>query len=88
MIVSGQKEMNENPSVEAENQLDLRYQLTAEVAKGNSKAGFTVIVQDNYYGEKLPYFLELMAPEKVEPIVLTPNADVIRERECYPRKRA
>lgn len=81
MIVSGREEMSENPSEEAEIQLDLRYQLTAEVAKGYSNAGFTVIVQDNYYGEKLPYILELMAPEKVEPIVLTPTADVIRERE-------
>ncbi len=81
MIVSGRKEMSENPSVDAKNQLDLRYYLTAEVAKNYSKAGFTVIVQDNYYGEKLPYILELMAPEKVEPIVLIPNTDVIRERE-------
>lgn len=81
MIVSGREEMSENSSEEAENQLDLRYQLTAEVAKGYSNAGFTVIVQDNYYGEKLPYILELMAPEKVEPIVLIPNANVIRERE-------
>lgn len=37
--------------------------------KRYSNAGFTVIVQDNYYGEKLPYILELLAPEKVEPIV-------------------
>ncbi|PGZ94935.1 phosphotransferase [Bacillus pseudomycoides] len=81
MIVSGRKEMSGNSSEEAENQLDLRYQLTAEVAKGYSNAGFTVIVQDNYYGEKLPYILELMAPEKVESIVLIPNANVIRERE-------
>lgn len=81
MIVSGREEMSEKPSKEAESQLDLRYQLTAKVAKGYSNAGFTVIVQDNYYGEKLPYILELLTPEKVEPIVLTPTADVIRERE-------
>ena len=73
--------MSEKPSKEAETQADLRYKLTAEVAKCYSKAGFTDIVQDNYCGEKLQYILELMAPEKVEPIVLTPTANVNRERE-------
>ncbi|WP_268745136.1 hypothetical protein [Cytobacillus firmus] len=43
--------MSEKPSKEAETQADLRYQLTAEVAKCYSNAGFTVIVQDNYYGQ-------------------------------------
>ena len=55
--------MIEKPSKEAETQADLRYKLTAEVAKCYSKAGFTDIVQDNYCGEKLQYILELMAPE-------------------------
>ncbi|GIN95277.1 hypothetical protein J6TS1_11470 [Siminovitchia terrae] len=40
------------------------YNFPKDVAKGYSNAGFTVIVQDNYYGEKIPYILELMALEK------------------------
>lgn len=65
MIVSGRVEMSHAPSQEALDQLDLRYRLTAMVAKAYHQAGFDVVVQDNYYGEKLPYMLELLPPEPV-----------------------
>ena len=81
MIVCGRAEMSEAPSDEALAQLDLRYRLTAEAAKQYHRAGFTVVMQDNYYGEKLLYVLGLLAPEPVQIIVLCPGPDTVRQRE-------
>ncbi|MFV0399132.1 MAG: AAA family ATPase [Oscillospiraceae bacterium] len=82
MVVRGREEMSDAPTPEALSQLDLRYRLTAQAAKQYHKAGFTVVVQDNYYGDKLPYLLSLLAPEQVQVVVLCPNADTIRQREA------
>lgn len=81
MILNGREEMTESPTSEAHSQLDLRYRLTAEAAKMYHQAGFTVVMQDNYYGEKLPYVLSLLAPEPVQAIVLCPNANTVQLRE-------
>lgn len=81
MIVSGRAEMSENPSIEALDQLDLRYRLTANAAKEYHNEGFIVIIQDNYYGEKLPYFLKLLGTNDIKTVVLCPNAETIRLRE-------
>ena len=82
MIMSGREEMSATPSWEALSQLDLRYCLTAETAKRYHKAGFTVVMQDNYYGEKLSYILNLLAPEPVQTVVLCPATEVVRQREA------
>ncbi|MDL2205419.1 ATP-binding protein [Ruminococcaceae bacterium OttesenSCG-928-A16] len=81
MIVSGGKEMSDKPCEEALSQLELRYRLTAQATKEYHKAGFTVIVQDNYYGEMLPRFLSMLEPEPVRTIVLCPDVETIRQRE-------
>lgn len=82
MIVCGRAEMCDPPTPEALAQLELRYLLAAETAKQYHKAGFTVVMQDNYYGEKLPLMLDLLKPEQVKPIVLCPNAQVVAQREA------
>ena len=51
MIVSGREEMSEDPSEEAVSQLHLRNRLTAETAMAYFDRGFSVVIQDNYYGE-------------------------------------
>ena len=81
MIVAGREEMSEHPTEEAVRQLDMRYRLTAEAAKAYHEAGFTVVVQDNYYGEELPCMLELLAPVPVRVVVLCPDAKTIHELE-------
>ena len=81
MIVSGRQEMCENPPKEAFEQLYLRYQLTAEVAKGYYDHGFSVIMQDNYYGPALAHMLEFMGDYPVQVIVLCPDCETIRQRE-------
>jgi predicted kinase len=81
MIASGRAEMSANPSAEAVSQLHLRYQLTAQTAKAYADNGFTVIVQDNYYGEMLPFVLSLLKPYKARVFVLCPTVETIRARE-------
>lgn len=82
MIVGGRAEMCDTPCDEALSQLNLRYRLTAAAAKEYHKAGFTVIVQDNYYGEMLRQCLALFEPEPVSPIVLCPDAETVKRREA------
>lgn len=81
MIVSGREEMCESPSEEALNQLDLRYRIAAKAAKEYYDSGFTVVVQDNYLGDKLMYFVELLKNYPVYVIVLSPSIRTIEHRE-------
>lgn len=83
MIVSGRAEMSEEPSPEAVRQLFLRYRLAADAARTYYAAGFSVALQDNYYGAALPHMLELLQGLPVEAVVLCPRAQVVREREAH-----
>ena len=58
MIVSGREEMCAKPSMEAVRQLHLRYRLAADAAKAYFEAGFSVVLQDNYYGQEWANLLE------------------------------
>lgn len=81
MIVTGREEMSENPSKEALNQLDMRYSITAKAAIEYFKNGFSVVVQDNFLGEKLLYFVELLKHYPIYIIVLNPDIKSIEQRE-------
>lgn len=87
MIVSGRAEMSAEPSQEALRQLDLRYRLTAQAARMYAEAGFQVVVQDNYLGEKLALFLQLLQPYRAEAIVLCPTVAAIEQREAMRPKK-
>ncbi len=80
-IVSGREEMTQNASQEALRQLDLRYRLAAQAAIAYWNAGFTVVLQDNYYGEMLPLVLSLVAVCTPKAVVLCPSVDAIQKRE-------
>ena len=80
MIISGRKEMSANPSEEAVAQLELRYSLTAMTAKEYDKNGFTVVMQDNYYGEMLPKMISLLETAEVRAFVLCPRLEVLKLR--------
>lgn len=82
MIVSGREEMRENPPEEAVRQLRLRYHLAADAARTYFENGFTVALQDNYYGQDLPRMLDLLKGLPVRVVVLCPDAKVVREREA------
>ena len=53
MIISGRENMSATPSAEAVRQLYLRYKLTADAARSYFDNGFSVVIQDNYYGDEL-----------------------------------
>ncbi len=53
MIVSGRVDISTQPSDEAVRQLHLRYRLAADAAKAYYDNGFSVVLQDNYYGEEI-----------------------------------
>lgn len=83
MIVSGREDMSEHPSQEAVSQLHLRYKLTADAAKTYFDQGFSVVIQDNYYGEELQRMITNLHPYPVEVIVLCPDVQTIQERELH-----
>lgn len=87
MIVSGREDMRENPPDEAVEQLYLRYQMTADAAKCYFDHGFSVIIQDNYYGPALTHMLEFMEDYPVDVIVLCPDCDAIAKREAEREKK-
>ena len=66
MIVSGREDMSDPPSEEAVRQLHLRYRLTADAAKMYFDSGFSVVIQDNYYGGELNRMLEYLQGYPVE----------------------
>lgn len=87
MIVSGREDMRENPPQEAVEQLYLRYQLTAQAAKMYFDHGFSVVIQDNYYGPALLHMLEFMEDYPVRVVVLCPDCETIRQRETLRQKK-
>lgn len=82
MIVSGREEMSAAPSEEAVRQLHLRYRLAADAAKTYYDNGFTVVLQDNYYGEDLLRMLDMLKGYPVYPIVLCPSVETVKQREA------
>lgn len=83
MIVSGRADMSESPTEEAVRQLHLRYRLTADAAKTYFDHGFSVVIQDNYYGDELPRMLEQLRGCPVEVVVLCPDVQTIQHRELH-----
>ena len=82
MIVSGREEMADPPSQEALRQLHLRYRLAAQAAGGYWEAGFSVVLQDNYYGPALEEMLSLLAGIPVQVVVLCPDVETVKAREA------
>lgn len=81
MIVSGREDMRENPPKEALEQLYLRYQLTVDTAKTYFDHGFSVVMQDNYYGPALTHMIEFMEGYPLRVVVLCPDEKTIQTRE-------
>lgn len=81
MIVNGREEMSEKASEEAVDQLEMRYDLTVQVAKTYFGKGFTVIIQDNYYGKYLTKMASAFSEYPLHITVLNPSIAIIEERE-------
>ena len=63
--------MSVQPSEEAIRQLHLRYRLAAETAKTYYDSGFSVVLQDNYYGEELPRMVYDLAMDTLKARMVT-----------------
>ena len=70
MIVTGREEMTSQPTPQALEQLGLRYRLAAQAARGYWEAGFSVVLQDNYYGPDLAGMVDLLGDIPVRVVVL------------------
>lgn len=81
MIVSGRAEMSAEPSPEAIRQLQLRYLLAANAARTYCEHGFSVVMQDNYYGAELTRMTEWLSDYPLRVVVLCPSVEAVRERE-------
>ncbi len=87
MVVSGRVEMTPDMPEEAWRQLRLRYQLTIATVKAYWEAGFTVVVQDNIFGEEWETVLRSIPCQPLYAIVLCPTPAVVAEREQNRSKR-
>lgn len=87
MVVSGREEMSATPSPEAIRQLHLRYRLAVDAAKTYYDNGFSVVLQDNYYGPDLLYVVNRLRDYPVRVVVLCPTVEVIEEREASRGKK-
>lgn len=84
MIVTGREEMTSQPTPQALEQLGLRYRLAAQAARGYWEAGFSVVLQDNYYGPDLANMVALLGDIPVRVVVLCPDVETVKAREGSP----
>lgn len=82
MVVSGRAEMTPLPTREAEEQLQLRYRLSAQAADTYAAAGFTVVVQDVILGADLRTYESLIRTRPCHVVVLAPRPEVVAAREA------
>jgi hypothetical protein len=80
-VVSGRVDMSSNPSAEALDQLELRYELAASCADRYVDAGFVTIMQDVILG---PMLIDVIGMFKTRPlalVVLAPTPQAVADRE-------
>lgn len=82
MIVTGREEMTSQPTSRALEQLGLRYRLAAQAARGYWESGFSVVLQDNYYGPDLANMVALLEDIPVRVVVLCPDVETVKAREA------
>lgn len=82
MIVSGRAEYGPGADGEAEDQLLLRYRLSATTADAYARAGFTAVVQDVVLGAHLTAYVGLVRTRPLYVVVLAPRAETVAAREA------
>ncbi|MGW3286022.1 AAA family ATPase [Streptomyces sp. NPDC001002] len=81
MIVTGREEYEPGAPGGGEEQLRLRYRLSAATADAYAEAGFTAVVQDVVLGEQLASYVGLVRTRPFHVVVLAPDAGVVAARE-------
>ncbi|MBD1381840.1 AAA family ATPase [Metabacillus arenae] len=87
MIVNGRVEMSGTPSLEALEQLRLRYKLSAKVSDEYYQSGFNVVLQDVIIGPMLQEMVEYIQNRPLFVIVLTPRPEIVAAREASRQKK-
>jgi chloramphenicol 3-O-phosphotransferase len=87
MIVSGRAEMAPDDPAGAEDQLWLRYRLSAAAADAYAESGFTTIVQDVILGADVPRYLDLLRTRPRHLVVLAPSRAAVAAREARRTKK-
>ena len=82
MIVQGRAALDTTLAEEAERQLELRYQLAENVARGYLAAGFWVVYQDIFLGKGLTDAITRLQDLSPLVIVLCPDAHTVAQREA------
>ena len=83
--VNGWVHVGDEDEQQARRHLDLRYRLSAEVAREYAVAGFTTVVQDNIYGVDVEHWLDRV-PGPKHLVVLRPRVDVVEHRDAERRR--
>lgn len=81
MVVNGREDMTLNPSVAANSQLHLRYELAALTADRYAEEGFDAIVQDVIIGNELADFIKRITSPERYLVVLSPSVSALEWRE-------
>ncbi|ALC83032.1 MULTISPECIES: AAA family ATPase [Bacillus] len=87
MIVNGGVGMSDTPSIEALEQLRLRYKLAAKVSDEYYQSGFNVVLQDVIIGPMLQDIVEYIQHRPLYVIVLTPRPEIVAAREASRPKK-
>src|SRR4051794_40954777 len=86
-IVSGREEMTPDPSLEALEQLRLRYRLAAAAADTYLEAGFAVALEDVVAGRLLGDYRTAVRGRPCHVIVLLPSVAALAAREAGRRHK-
>jgi chloramphenicol 3-O-phosphotransferase len=82
MIVAGRAEMAPGDPAGADDQLWLRYRLSAAASDAYAQSGFTTIVQDVILGTDVPRYLSLLRTRPRHLVVLAPSRAAVAAREA------
>jgi len=84
--VRGWVHVGDPDAAETRRLLDLRYRLSAVVAKEYCDSGFTTVVQDNIYGPDVERWLEAVDVAPRYLVVLRPRVEVVEARDSDRRR--
>lgn len=84
--VRGWLHVGQEPELEVRRLLDLRYDLSAQVADRYAEAGFTTVAQDNIYGPDVVRWLRRVVARPRHLVVLRPSVEVVRRRDAARRR--
>jgi cytidylate kinase len=86
MVVNGRAEMTPQPTQEALDQLQLRYELAGHTADRFAEQGFDAIVQDVIIGPDLAGFIDRIRTPRRYLVVLSPTVSSLEIREAQRTK--